>query len=102
MNKKQVGFGSTSLILLVLGVLWASDINHFCIGDYILNTLGMKSWSSGNHLGNHIGILYSLIFLLPSCYIAYKWPYDLGANICLKISTIFSLLIIGLGIMFYL
>lgn len=98
MSEKQLGFGSTSLIFLLLGILWACDINHFCVGDYILDVIGMKSWSNGRHTG----ILYSLIFLVPSCYIAYKWPKDLGANICFKISIIFSLIIIGSGTLFFL
>ena len=97
MSKKQVGFGTISFIFLVLGVLWAFDINHFCIGDAILDTFGLKSWSNGSHLG----ILYSLIFFLPSCFIAYKWPNDLGASVCLKVSTVMSLIIVGLGIMFF-
>jgi hypothetical protein len=78
--KKKLGIGSISLILFALGVIWSANIKRqFCLGDIILNAIGLPAWSNGNS-GNHYTIIYALIFLIPSILVGYKFPDDLFAK----------------------
>lgn len=73
MNKK-IGVGTLSFILLIVGLVWGFTWNHsFCLGDFVLNAIGLKSWSNGNS-GTHYAVLYSLFFLVPSAVIGIKFP----------------------------
>lgn len=78
--KKKLGMGSMSLLLFALGVIWSANINRqFCLGDSILNAIGLPAWSNGNS-GSHYTIIYALIFLIPSIIVGYKFPNDLFAK----------------------
>ena len=48
MKKRKIGIGTTSLVLFIIGSLFAFTFNKVCIGDNILNYIGLKSWSNGN------------------------------------------------------
>ena len=64
MKKRKIGIGTTSLVLFIIGSLFAFTFNKVCIGDNILNYIGLKSWSNGNQ-GTHYTIFYSLLFYIP-------------------------------------
>jgi hypothetical protein len=67
-------------MLFVLGVIWSVDIKgQFCLGDRILNAIGLPGWSNGNS-GDHYTIIYALIFLIPSIIVGFKFPNDLFAK----------------------
>lgn len=55
MKKRKIGIGTTSLVLFIIGSLFAFTFNKVCIGDNILNYIGLKSWSNGNQ-GTHYTI----------------------------------------------
>lgn len=70
-KNKELGTGCISLVLCVVGVLFGFSFKHFCIGDYILNGVGLNSWSN-NDVGIHYTIFYSLAFFIPSFLIGLK------------------------------
>lgn len=80
---KKTGWGTSSIVFLLLGLLWMFNIKDFCLGDYILNHVGLKAWTNGT-TGYHIGIYYSYIFLVPSALIAYTHKDDFGSKIVWK------------------
>ena len=43
MKKRKIGIGTTSLVLFIIGSLFAFTFNKVCIGDNILNYIGLKS-----------------------------------------------------------
>ena len=45
--KKKLGYGSLSLLLVVIALLWGCTFNGFCLGDQVLALLGMSGCSSG-------------------------------------------------------
>ena len=79
MKKRKFGLGSLTLPLLLIGVIWAVTFNSICIGDIVLNSLGVKAWSNGE-TGVHYTIFYSLIFFIPSFWFGRKYRYDFGAK----------------------
>ena len=64
MLRKKIGIGTASLLLDLFGLAWCVSYNTFCLGDTILNRIGLIAWSNGNG-GSHLAIIYSLIFLFP-------------------------------------
>ena len=95
MKKRKIGIGTTSLVLFIIGSLFAFTFNKVCIGDNILNYIGLKSWSNGNQ-GTHYTIFYSLLFYIPSLIIGYKFNDKVG-NI---LSTIMVTIIIVTSLLF--
>ena len=95
MKKRKIGIGTTSLVLFIIGSLFAFTFNKVCIGDNILNYIGLKSWSNGNQ-GTHYTIFYSLLFYIPSLIIGYKFNDNFG-NI---LSTIMVTIIIVTSLLF--
>lgn len=83
MNKKKLGAGSISLLLVILALIWSCNIkwlDNFCLGDYILNTFNIPSWSNGTN-GIHYTIFYSYIFLIPAAILGVKKKDDLFATV---------------------
>jgi hypothetical protein len=98
--KKKIGMGSVSFLLFILAIVWSFNIKEFCLGDIILNTIGLPAWSGGNY-GTHYTVFYSLIFLIPSIIIGYKYPSDLFAKtwkvaliglVCFLVICLFSMM----------
>ncbi|QSZ27591.1 hypothetical protein ACETAC_01355 [Aceticella autotrophica] len=55
-------------MLVLIGIIWGfSTSNGFCIGDTVLNTIGLKTWSNGSN-GVHFTVFYSLIFIILLFY----------------------------------
>ena len=64
MKNKKIGIGSLSLLLVIIAFVWAFNIFGVCVGDHILATLNIPTWSNmANATGTHYTIFYSFIFL---------------------------------------
>lgn len=74
--KKNIGIGSTSLLLVVFAIIWSTNINNYCLGDEILKLLNLASWSDKT-TGIHYTVFYSYIFLIPALLISIKYKNDL-------------------------
>ena len=78
--KKKIGVGTLSFILFIIGLIWDITLKYsFCLGDIVLNSIGLKAWSSGSS-GTHYAVFYSLIFLIPSAVIRMKFPDNMLAK----------------------
>ena len=78
--KKKIGVGTLSFILFIIGLIWGITLKYsFCLGDIVLNSIGLKAWSSGSS-GTHYAVFYSLIFLIPSAVIGMKFPENMLAK----------------------
>ena len=85
---KKIGFGSLSLLLCVMGILFSFSFgNKGCYGDIILRFIGIQPWSNGSR-GIHYTLFYSSIFFIPSFIVGYKFKDDLGATLGKIISSI--------------
>ena len=70
--KKTLGKGSISLLLVVLALAWCCNLpilNGKCLGDIVLNFLGLPTWSNGT-TELHITIFWSLLLLIPGLFCA--------------------------------
>ena len=97
MKNKKLGLGSISLLLVVIAFFWAFEIMGFCLGDSILATLNIPTWSnSANASGTHYTVFYTFIFLIPAIAIAIKYKNDSFAKLGKWLSISFiSLLLLG-------
>ncbi|MGE7183882.1 hypothetical protein ACQKKK_07680 [Peribacillus sp. NPDC006672] len=93
---KDIGVGSLSFVLCIIGILFTFRFaNKFCIGDSILNNIGLSAWSNGD-TGIHLTMFYSVIFFIPSFIIGHIHPDNRGAKTGEIISGFLSVLIIYL------
>ena len=98
--KKKIGIGSLSLGLALLAFVWGFEIVGFCLGDSVLATLNIPTWSNAaNASGTHYTIFYSLLFAIPAFFIALKNKNDLFANAGKLLSLIMCAFIV-LGLLF--
>ena len=93
MKKNKIGIGSLSLLLFIVGCLFAFTFNDICIGDNILTYIGLKAWSNGND-GIHYTMFYSLLFFIPASILGYKFKNDFGAKIGKALSNMIVAMII--------
>lgn len=80
-NKKTLGIGSLSIVLVIIALLWSCNIhfwNNLCIGDYILTGLNLPAWSKGSS-GMHYTVWYSLLVLIPAFILGKKHEEHLFA-----------------------
>ncbi|NLC87305.1 MAG: hypothetical protein GX682_00765 [Clostridiaceae bacterium] len=97
---KKLGIGSISLLLVIIAFFWSFEIMGFCLGDSILATLNIPTWSnSANASGTHYTVFYTFIFLIPALVLAIKYRDDLFAKIG-KWSAIVFIAILLLGLLF--
>lgn len=97
---KKIGIGSISLLLVIIAFFWAFEIMGFCLGDSILATLNIPTWSnSANASGTHYTVFYTFIFLIPALVLAIKYRDDLFAKVG-KWSSIVFIAILLLGMLF--
>ena len=54
MKNKKIGIGSLSLLLVIIAFVWAFNIFGVCVGDHILATLNIPTWSN---MANATGIV---------------------------------------------
>ena len=79
--KKKVGIGSLSFGLSLLAFVWGFEIMGFCLGDSVLATLNIPTWSNAaDASGTHYTVFYSLLFAIPSILLAIKYKNDLFTN----------------------
>lgn len=97
---KKIGIGSISLLLVIIAFFWAFEIMGLCLGDSILTTLNIPTWSnSANASGTHYTVFYTFIFLIPALVLAIKHRDDLFAKVG-KWSSIIFIAILLLGMLF--
>jgi len=75
------------LLLTVIGVVWGFTFRGVCVGDNILNALGIKAWSNGD-AGTHYTVYYSLIFFAPAFVLGLKHKKDFGATSGMMIAAL--------------
>lgn len=93
MEKKKIGVGSISLLLVVIAVLWSFNINGFCFGDYVLSLLNIPAWSDGTE-GIHYTAFSALILLIPALLISLKFKDSLFSKIGKWLSIILIIMIL--------
>lgn len=97
---KRIGIGSISLLLIIIAFFWTVEIMGFCLGDSILSTLNIPTWSNNvNASGTHYTVFYTFIFLVPALVIAIRYKDDLFAKVGKWVSIIFIAILL-LGMMF--
>ena len=80
--KKRIGIGSLSFVLAIIAFVWSYEIMGFCLGDSILATLNISTWSNlADTSGTHYMVFYSLLFSIPAILLALKHKNDLFANV---------------------
>lgn len=94
-KNKELGIGTISLVLCILGILFGISFRNVCIGDYMLNGIGLNAWSNGNS-GMHYTIYYSLLFFIPSFLIGLNHKNHFGSK-----ARYTSAIIAGTIIFFY-
>lgn len=78
---RKFGIGSLSLVLVLLAILWSCNIPFLggkCLGDQVLSSLGLPSWSNDT-TGIHYTVFYGLLLLVPAFILSIKNPSDLFA-----------------------
>ncbi|MHC1682600.1 MAG: hypothetical protein AB6733_06590 [Clostridiaceae bacterium] len=92
-TKKNLGIGSLSLFLCVIGILFAFTFNGFkeSFGDVVIRSIGLKTWSRGSE-GTHYTIYYSFIFFLSSVFTGFMYKEDFGATLGKIVSLIILIL----------
>ena len=103
--KKTLGKGSISLLLVVLALAWCCNLpilNGKCLGDIVLNFIGLPTWSNGT-TGLHITIFWSLLLFIPAFFIAIRNKKDLFAKSAMWISGAFctGMIVIGSAILIF-
>ena len=100
MKNKKIGIGSLSLLLVIIAFVWAFNIFGVCVGDHILATLNIPTWSNmANATGTHYTIFYSFIFLIPALILSIKYKDNLFAKVGKWLSITF-IGILSLGFIF--
>ena len=79
MKHRSLGLGTLSLLLTAMGIAWGFTFNGLCIGDIVLDFIGLKAWSNGD-TGIHYTIWYTLIFLIPAFLLGSKYKNHYGAT----------------------
>lgn len=97
-ENKELGVGSISLVLCLIGFLFAFTFKDFSVGDNIINGIGLKAWSNGDS-GTHYTIYYSLVFFMPSFLVGLKYKNNYGAKFGRNISATFIVILIMMSLM---
>lgn len=77
--KKELGFGTLSLFLFIIGFILVIQYVYFTVGEDILAFLNLKQFSNLELL-NPKSIYFSLIFTLPSIALGYVFKDNFGAK----------------------
>ena len=73
----NLGWGSLSLPLVVLALVWSFRIGGFCLGDAVLGALSLPAWSDG---GTHYTVFYAYLFLVPAFLLGQRFRGQLFAR----------------------
>ena len=80
--KKKIGIGSVSFVLAIIAFAWSYEIKGFCLGDSVLATLNIPTWSnSANASGTHYTVFYAFLFLIQSIVLSIKYKHDCLAQV---------------------
>ncbi len=79
-TRKNLGIGTLSIPIIILGFLFGFSWCGVCLGDSVLRFIGVNSWSNGTS-GIHYTAFYSFIFFIAASLLAFKWRNDFGARI---------------------
>lgn len=98
MNKK-FGWGSLSLILFIVGILFSVTIGRtFCLGDILLESVGLKGWLHMEHSSMNLKIFISEFLLIVGYLMGRIFKNDLfartGRLLCLTIGIITGLILV--------
>ena len=97
---KKIGIGSISLLLVIIAFFWAFEIMGLCLGDSILTTLNIPTWSnSANASGTHYTVFYTFIFLIPALILSIKYKENKFA-LAGKVLSIFFMSELLIGFLF--
>ena len=77
--KKKLGYGSLSLLLVLLALLWGCTFKGFCLGDQVLALFGISGWSSGA-FRIHYSVFHGLLLYIPAFYFGWKFDHHLFAQ----------------------
>lgn len=77
--KKKLGYGSLSLLLVIIALLWGCTFNGFCLGDQVLALLGMSGWSSGA-FRIHYSVFHGILLYIPAYFLGKKFHHHLFAQ----------------------
>lgn len=96
MAKKGSYIGIFFLFLMVFGLYFSSTAsNGFCLGDYILNQVGLKAWQNNEEkLGLRYTFFYALILVIIGWKGATKYLKDSHPLLIKKLPWIFFGLLI--------
>ena len=90
---KAVGLGSLALLLALMGIAWGITLHGVCLGDYVLNLVGLRTWSIGNPT-THVTVFYSLIFFALSFVFGITHKDDYGSLVGRALSLSFGVFIL--------
>ncbi|MGV8982658.1 hypothetical protein [Clostridium sp.] len=94
---KKIGFGSISLLLCVIGLLFIVLIKYqIGYAENLLKSIGLSTWSNADS-GIHYTVFYPIIFFIPAFIVGNKFKNDLGATL----GKIVSLIIIILSLILF-
>jgi hypothetical protein len=98
MKNRNIGLGSLSLLLVIIAFIWSWNIFGICVGDHILTTLNIPTWSNmSSASGIHYTIYYAFIFLIPALILGLKFRDNLFSKVGTILSIIFiAILVLGL------
>ena len=91
MVKQKLGIGTISLPLALIGLVWSLEIYGFCLGDIVLNSIGLRAWTKID-TGIHLTVFYSLLFFIPALIVGFMYKESFGS----KAGRIASIIFIGL------
>lgn len=77
--KKDIGIGTLSLFLFIIGFVLVFQYAYFTIGEDVLAFFNFKHYSSLELL-NPNSVYISLIFTIPSIALGYKFKNHFGAK----------------------
>jgi len=97
MFKRKIGIGTISLPLALLGLVWSLEIRGFCLGDIVLNSIGLRVWTNVD-TGTHLIVFYSLIFFIPALITGYMYKESFGSKAGRVVSIIFMGLLLILSL----
>lgn len=93
--KGKIGWGTASIALLLLSILWSSNISRtFCLGDIVLEGIGLKAYSGKYGQGIHYTIFYSLAMLVAGYIAGRIFSRDFGAKVGRRLCAVLGAILL--------
>lgn len=95
MNKK-IGWGSLSIILLIFAILFSIQLGRtFCLGDILLESVGLKGWLIFENSTLNIKVFISEFLLIAGFIIGMVFKNDrfakAGRMLCLAFAILLGI-----------